>query len=204
MHKGVILLTKASDINEALNKITEFLEPYGDGEVWDWYQIGGRWQNTLAPKDLKSKWYDIIKTFIKQEEWGISQQEIKNNAVRLQEEWEKLGLLGNNPYADHYSLPTDGNAYDVVLLEDCLPTVKDWVKDVKEEMANTWNEMVKAKEEAADGKYDMSGYYAGIYRNLHYGNFSFENNVFNIDDYTAEEIPGDIEGWYAVMVDMHN
>lgn len=204
MHKGVILLTKASDREEALNKVVEFLEPYGDGDVWDWYQIGGRWQNTLAPAELKKQWYEKIKTYLKMDEWGVSTQEIKKHATKLQKDWEELGLHGTNPYADHYSLGGDGNYYDAVPLVYCIDTVKEWVKDVDSEKAEIWEKMTVAKAEAADGKYDMTGYYAGIYRDLSYGNFSFECNVFDIDGYDAESIPIDVDGWWAVMVDMHN
>lgn len=204
MHKGVILLTKASDREEAIDNVESFLESYGDGDVWDWYQIGGRWSNTLASKDKKEEWGNIIKTFLKQEEWGISQQEINNNAVRLQEEWEKLGLKGRNPYSDHYSLPKDGDEYDILPLSECIDVVKEWVKDRKEEMAAVWGKMIEAKKDVEYGKYDMSGYYAGVYRDLNYGNFSFECNVFDTDNFESETIPEEIEGWWAVMVDMHN
>lgn len=204
MHKGVILLTKASDKEEALEKVESFMEQYGDGDVWDWYQVGGRWQNELAPKELKEKFYEVIKTFLKQEKFGITQQEIDKNAVKLQNTWENLGLKGTNPYADHYSLKAEGNAYDVLPLNECLPTVKDWVKDRVKEKEKCWEKLLSAKEKADNGEYDMSGYYAGIYRDLDYGNFSFECNVFNIDDYDSESIPEDIEGWWAIMVDMHN
>ena len=50
MHKGVILLTKASDRDEAVSQVESFLENYGDGDVWDWYVIGGRWSGTLNTK----------------------------------------------------------------------------------------------------------------------------------------------------------
>lgn len=52
MHKGVILLVKAESKENALEQVKDFMEPYGEGFVWDWYQIGGRWNNELAPKDL--------------------------------------------------------------------------------------------------------------------------------------------------------
>ncbi len=50
MHKGVILLIKASDKNEAKDKVQEFMVQYGDGDIWDWYVIGGRWSGTLNSK----------------------------------------------------------------------------------------------------------------------------------------------------------
>lgn len=204
MHKGVILLTKASYKDEAISNVQAFLEPYGDGDVWDWYQIGGRWQNTLAPKNLTDKWNEKIKTFLKREEWGVSQQEINKNADLLQSSWEELGLNGTNPYGNHYELGEEGNEYDVLPLKDCLPTVEAWKKDVEEEKEQVWKKLIEAKEEADNGSYNMAGYYAGIYRDLVYGNFSFECNVFNTVDYESESIPEDIEGWWAVMVDMHN
>ena len=52
MHKGVIILVEAEDRQDAMNKVEDFLEPYGDGDVWDWYSIGNRWHNTLAPAEL--------------------------------------------------------------------------------------------------------------------------------------------------------
>lgn len=204
MHKGVILLTQASDRDEAISNVEEFLEQYGDGDVWDWYQIGGRWQNTLAPKDLKEKWYENIKTFLKEGEWGIMQSDIDNNAEALQNSWETLGLLGSNPYSNHYNLGTKGNYYDAMLLSDCLPTVKDWVKDVAKEKIELWEKLIEAKGKAERGEYDMSGYYAGLYRDLDYGSFCFECNVFDTDNFESETIPEEIEGWWAVMVDMHN
>ena len=51
MHKGIILLVKTKNKEDVLSLVEQFLEPYGNGDVWDWYQIGGRWNNTLAPKD---------------------------------------------------------------------------------------------------------------------------------------------------------
>jgi hypothetical protein len=43
MHKLVICLTKAQNKGEARGNVEDFLEQYGDGDVWDWYVIGGRW-----------------------------------------------------------------------------------------------------------------------------------------------------------------
>ena len=37
MHKGVILLVKAQDKEEAKQEVSNFMEQYGDGDVWDWY-----------------------------------------------------------------------------------------------------------------------------------------------------------------------
>ena len=42
MHKGIILLVKAADRDDAEHNAREFLDEY-ENDVWDWFQIGGRW-----------------------------------------------------------------------------------------------------------------------------------------------------------------
>ena len=209
MHKGVILLVKADSKEDALIQVTDFMESYGEGDVWDWYSIGGRWNNSLAPKDLLDQFKIKVdnEILIKQEgsSW-ISQQQVDENQELLQKAWEECGLEGLNSYCDHYSLPEDGNIYDIVPLISCLETVKDWTKDLNKEKEEYWNKMLEAKEKAKEGEYDMSGYYAGRYKDLQYGNFCFESNVYNVETGKAESLPKEEEivDYYAVMVDMHN
>ena len=42
MHFHHEILVKAEDKSQAQSIVESFLEPYGDGEVFDWFQIGGR------------------------------------------------------------------------------------------------------------------------------------------------------------------
>ena len=39
MHKGVILLVKATDRNEAIEKAEDFLTPFGDSDVWVLFRL---------------------------------------------------------------------------------------------------------------------------------------------------------------------
>ena len=66
------------------------------------------------------------------------------------------------------------------------------------------NEDILAKEEAKEGKWNSIGYLAGQYRDAQYGNFCFDSNVYNVTEGLAENIPDNIEEYFAVMVDMHN
>jgi len=50
MHKGIILIVKASDRDEAQSEAEDFLIPYED-QVLDWWQIGGRWTGILDGYD---------------------------------------------------------------------------------------------------------------------------------------------------------
>lgn len=207
MHKGVILLTEASNKKEALEKVESFLEPYGKGNVWDWYAIGGRWNNTLAPKELIDQFHIVVDNQILKKTDGmpfISQQQVEQNQDKLQEAWESLELKGLNPYCNHYQLPEEGNTYDVVKLSDCIDTVKEWIINVPGALEELWNSMVEARKEVDNYKYSMVGYLAGKYKDLEYDNFSFETNVYNIDTDEAEKLPELLDGWWAVMVDMHN
>ena len=213
MHKGVILLVKAGDKKSALESIRTFMEPYGDGDVWDWYAIGGRWTNTLAPAEASKTWDEYAKSLLhKPDKHFISQQDIDTNQLQLQQKWTELGLLGNNPYCNHYALPSNGNAYDVVPLMDCIEKVKDWSYDpierakIEEAKAKLWT-----KPKTEGGYLDdnqapnmsMYGYQLQCAAGIYGQTFNFDCNVFNTEDedYT---IPDNYNGWYAVMVDMHN
>lgn len=210
MHKGVILLTKADSKEDAISNVNSFLEQYGDGRVWDWYQIGGRWSNTLAPKKLLKKWQKKADSVLVRENGMLYTSEIKNKADILQSMWEELGLEGKNPHFDHYSLGTEGGGYDAVSLGSCIDTVKEWIIDLGEKAEEYYKLMTKEKrkenilKKKGEPSPTMSGYYAELYKDSLYGNFSFDSNVYNIDDYEAERLPDNINGWWAVMVDMHN
>lgn len=201
MHKGVILLVKAENKTEALSLVESFLEPFGDGKEWDWYAIGGRWSNTLAPANKIKEYYEYAEKAISREDGGwISQSEVETKRPLLQAKWKELELLGNCPHSDHYKLPDAGDAYDVTPLVDCIEKVKEWAKDVPAEIEETWRKLIDAKE---NNKF-MVGYFAKRLMNLDYENFCFDSNVYNVTELTAESIPEDITGYFAVMVDLHN
>lgn len=47
MHKGIIILTKASNKEEAIDNVEEYLDGEGD-HIFDWYKIGGRYSSLLS------------------------------------------------------------------------------------------------------------------------------------------------------------
>jgi hypothetical protein len=213
MHKGVIILIKAEDRDDALTKVDIFMEEY-QNEVWDWYAIGNRWHNTLAPKEKMEEFHKWVKETYKDvfmKDGAYKLNDLENETVRpiIQGKWEELGLRGINPYYSAYGFDVKDTEddYNAVPLRDCLETVKEWVRDIEEAKRDAWNKMLEAKEEADNnGAYDMSGYWAGIYKDAQYNNFCFDSNVFNADTYEAETIPKEeeINDYWAVMVDMHS
>lgn len=202
MHKGIMLIVKTDVKQDALNKVKEFLEEYKD-DVWDWYQIGGRWQGELAP--MFDEFIEKKKTILKTEEHGmISQRQVDDKQKELQELWESLGGEGDNPYSNHYDMPKDGGFYDVIPLSQCIKKVKEWQqkpeKDGLEELKKA-KKYIKPKNQEDD--WSMYGYCLECAANIFSQKFSFETNVFNIetDDFS---IPEKIEDYFVVMVDIHN
>lgn len=216
MHKGVILLVKAEDRNDAINRAEEFLQPY-EGQVWDWYSIGGRWHNVLAPKDKVKEFKEWVKeTFsdaFVDESWSYIPNKLETPERReiIQNKWEELGLTGKNSYYSSFGFEVNDTKddYNVQPLSQCLDVVKDWKLNRKKKAEEIWEEMLEAK--ANEGKSNkfghMSGYCAGIYKSLVYGEFSFECNIYNVENELSEDLPDEdenIEDYWAVMVDMHN
>jgi hypothetical protein len=203
MHKAVILLIKAENKGNAIEKAHSFMEPYGEGKVWDWYAIGGRWSGTLAP--MHKEFIEKSKLILEEKKGGfISQQEIDSKQDELQKVWLELKGVGPNPYSDHYKLPDEGGFYDVLALEDCLKVVKEWRQDsviegLKEmEESKRW---LKPKNERDD--YHMYGYSLKRAAVIFSEEFSFECSVFNTENYDFS-IPENPKGYFAIMIDMHN
>jgi len=214
MHKGVILLVKAEDRDDALDKVNDFMEPYGEGDVWDWFSIGNRWHNTLAPKDKVETFTKKVNELYPQTKGSYATNDIENETVRpiIQAEWEKLGLRGKNPFWSSYGFDVKDSEedYNVVPLSDCIDTVKDWVRDVEKVAEEEFAELVKAREETKEKKakgekvWDMSAYHASRYKDAIYNNFCFDSNVFDVTEEAGEKLPEDIKGYWAIMIDMHN
>ena len=207
MHKGVILLVKADDRDDAIGQAKEFLGEYGNGDVWDWFVIGGRWSGNL--NTLSKTFYEKAKVLFEQAYPNeanpfLSTKMVNEQAQGLQEIWESIGGKDQNPYS-RSGYVNYGFEDDCIPLTNCIPVIQDWKKDMVAEAETIWNKMIEAKANSAH-EYDMSGYYAGIYRDLKYDNFSFESNVYDVvnrtnDPSQALENP---EQWWAVQIDMHN
>lgn len=210
MHKGIIILTKAEDREDALANVETFLEQY-QHYVWDWYAIGNGWHNTLAPTDKLKSFHDWVrqeyKDVFKNGFYCPKDLEENGNREKIQAKWNELGLSGKNPfYSSLFGCDDTEDDYNVVPLNTCLDTVKKWLRDLKKEKEEAWNDLLKAKEDEDKGdKKRMSGYYAKKYSDLVDENFSNCSNVFNADTYEAEKLPKDdeINEYWAVMVDIH-
>jgi len=201
MHKGIICLIKAKDKEKALFGIKDFLKEY-EGSVWDWYVIGGRWNQILAPKIKEYK--EQVNQIFELSDRLLSQREKDYMYDELQKMWERLGMAGENPYCNHYKLPNDGNAYDIMKLIACLNNVKEWQQDfIKAGKENEDRAVKWINGERDRDNYQMYGYYLERAGKLYSQKFCFECKIFNIEE-DNYSIPEYVDGYYAVMVDIHN
>lgn len=208
MHKGVICLTKAQDRDEAISNVESFLEPYGDGDVWDWFVIGGRWSGTLntKTKEFNKKAKELFeRAYPNREHQFLTQKMVDEQKSELQKIWEGMGETSKNPYSrDQYKDVTCDD--DALPLSECIEVVTEWKKDMNAEAEEVFTKLLEAREEEKTKGGTMSAYYAGIYKNLKYDDFSFESNVFDTENATNDPdfALSNPNGWYAVMVDLHN
>ena len=211
MHKGVICLTKATDKDDAISNVESFLEQYGNGDVWDWYVIGGRWSGLLNPKHnlFQEKAEKHFKAAYPEKEHPfLTQNMVEEQSAALDTIWAEIGGTGKHPYQrDSYA--NGGADDDSVPMSTCLEIINEWKTDMRAEAEKHFEKMLEAreKEKGNDSKFNtMSAYYAGLYKDCLYDNFSFESNVYNIDEGT-NDITSALENpdkYYAVVVDMHN
>lgn len=205
MHKGVILIVKAEDSESARSSVNEFLESYRDSRVYDWYVIGGRWSGTLSLDKFDKT---IMKAFNEEYDklglaWvgGANTQEVQDKkAIELSKKYfPNQGLV---PGIARNRYNREGYADDIVPLVECIETVREWseeYKDRKKEIKEEIKKKVLAGEEIEDYVLYIAGKTA-------YDDFSFESNVFNITEggFLIPESKEEMEGYYAVMIDMHN
>ena len=211
MHKGVICLTKATDKDDAISNVESFLEQYGNGDVWDWYVIGGRWSGLLNPKHnlFQEKAEKHFKAAYPEKEHPfLTQNMVEEQSAALDTIWAEIGGTGKHPYQrDSYA--NGGADDDSVPMSTCLEIINEWKTDMRAEAEKHFEKMLEAreKEKGNDSKFNtMSAYYAGLYKDCLYDNFSFESNVYDIDEGTnnIETALKNPDKYYAVVVDMHN
>ena len=202
MHKGVILLTKAENKEDAQSNVEQFLEPYGNDIVWDWYVIGGRWSGTLNKN--RKEFNERARKLFKNKDF-ISMKDVEKNKDKLQKIWEDLGETSLNPKSriNSFNGNDKDNTNDIMKAKYCKPILKEWVKDMVKEAEKFWEKVLEErKKEVKRNSMSMSGYYAGLYGKCLNDEFSFESNVYDIVEYT-NKLPKSLKGYFAVMVDMH-
>lgn len=211
MHSPVILLTKAENRNEAQSNVEIFMDQY-HLKVWDWYSIGNRWHNALAPKNKReefTKWVrEEYSDVFTDGMYSINDLENKEDRGKIQAKWEELGLRGKNTFYSSYGFDVSDTEedYNIIPLSECVETVKDWCRDLEKSAEENFQKLLKTREKEKENRemYKMSAYHAQKYSNDVRDYFNFDSCVYNIDTYEGETIPEEVDKYWAVMIDMHN
>lgn len=219
MHKGIIFLIKNDNADTELLELQNALNKRLKHIIGE-YVIGGRWTGELsmkndnfrkiAEKELLKRQKNMEKKNPEKEETPIymvgvelkeSTVKIKENAIWLQEKWEKMGGLDKNPYERDKYTP-NGYQDDILPLSDCIDVVKGWSFDSVEAGQYTLKEAQECLKKSGDKPdYSTYGYLLKQAGSFFCQSFSTDINVYNLESFDYD-IPENLEGWYAVMVDM--
>jgi hypothetical protein len=195
MHKGVILLVKTADREDAIDQVESFLEPYGDGDVWDWYEVGGRWTGTLTG-------YDPAK-----DERNIETCDLCNGTGDRKDldppEWKKQcngcnGCDGTGKKVKWSLVKVD---------DDVMPLTDERVEKKVREWADGWEKKCLERIEESESHFKddkhMLGYLMKKRGSIIGDEFSFDSNVYDVHEGT-NSLPKSFDGYWAAVVDMHN
>ena len=116
MHFVNIIFVVADDENSAVALAEDSIKDYGEGRVWDWYEVGGRWHGSLKGNDI-----------INAKDYGVD--EFKKEILKAIEiRKNRINELFDTYFGD------DGlteSAYMVTLRERLLQEVDKAVDDMK-------------------------------------------------------------------------
>lgn len=182
MHKGVILIVEAGNREEAIDNAECFLSDYGEGRVWDWYEIGGRWTGQLDGYEPDKDPINYEKCDLCEGTGVREDMEVKDGCnacagkgVRLK--WQ---------FAPHEN--------DVMPLADCIEAVKRYGGHTGAKI----KEYEKHEKEAV--RKSEKGYYKKCIGELMMEEFCFDADIYNVSSFDYS-IPDDLSGFWAVVVD---
>lgn len=200
MHKGVILLVKASNRNEAKGKAETFLSQHdqenGTG-VWDWYVIGGRWTGTLTGYDPEADPANNEKC----DTCGGTGKRTDEVAEANPSLKERCNGCGGKGHRVKWPTEWKPHAGDITRASD--PKAAEKIKEWSDGWAGGVREQLTQSRKAFKGQKSMQEYLRRKERELRDDVFQFDSNVFDVDRNTNVP-PADLSGYWAVMIDMHS
>lgn len=214
MHYLLILINKAENEETALNNVENFLELF-EGDLFDYYKIGGRWNNYLAPKNIKMEHEKWVKerfkdAFYKDGSYIISIIEEKDNRIEIQKKWIELGGKGLNPFFSVHVFENEKQPYNIVPVKDCLDNIKEvmrTVASIEAEREERWEELLKLRTEKRN---PVSVQWAALALAKAYDlDLNEETTVYLIDenieitDQNINILNDHLDEYYAIVVDIH-
>lgn len=198
MHFVCLLAVEADSEAEARSMAESFLEPYGNGDVWDWYEIGGRWSGIFDGKDLL-RYPDNPVVFRNKIEDSLQARDGEFRSLIRGFRENPVFTLGDS-LRDHPDHP-DRDLLHRRMNEGITKNRAEWEKVLNADSLRALGEDV------ATG---MLGYQLWKLGKLIAGYFNSESYFFDAEYHSAsteqmwERVEADPDNQWLVVVDLHN
>ena len=196
MHFIHLIAVEADDASEAVEMAEYAIEGYGNGNVWDWYEVGGRWDgelegnNTLCYSENSesfTKHIDRCKESRKRELIDILN---KLNGTQI----------GSDDVQDKFGLG----------IPDPEGSVKR-INENNEKCATEFQEILKLKDlPSSDTTFSMTGYHlhklGSLISDYYTGDSYFYDGAYGSPSFEviAERCKEEPSRQWLVAIDMHN
>ena len=193
MHYVHLVLVQAEEESQAIEEAEYAISEYGDGHVWDWYTVGGRWEGYLKGKNVLC--YADDPEFFRE-----NLRIIKNHQDK---EYRELvanltgALVSAEQVSDHiFGLPVVDKA---AVAEEKTRRNKCF--------AEVWQKVLTAKEiPRLDNNLGMLGYFLRKLSLILTGDYYTSSGFWDSELYKSYPDPerAYYENDYLVVIDIHN
>ena len=175
MHVLHVIAVEADDAEDARVEAESAIEPYGNGQVWDWYEVGGRWDGVFEGSNMLN--------YAKNPEgFKAALERVRNN--QNSEFCEALDtVLGRTVGAEN----VDDNVFGIPV-ED-KEGMAERMNESNRKWGALWKRLVKQRvlpandpefgEDAGHAAMGMLGYYLRKVGNALSGNYTFNSYYYD-------------------------
>ncbi len=162
--------------------------------IWDWYIIGGRWSRVFEQDHICMMHFERHKTFMDEYNkrrlgWMKHGEDQSVRAQVINVVWKKHfdPIEVECPYLPHSTYDDDVD-HNTVPLTDALPSVLGYATWEEHDVLKYFMDVTKGKDPPLPSQ--------KIYHH------PADGQLWNVETQSSE-IPKDLEGWWAVMIDYH-
>ena len=200
MHALHYIAVEAETEEEAVLEAESALSHYGEGQCWDWYEVGGRWDGVF--KDAGS--FDNL---LRYEENPEAFMKVLSGVEKGQDEdfVDAMNkILGRSVHE------TEVNDFMLGIPVSDKSGAAQRISESNKACGELWSQLMGMDKLPVDGRYGMLGYHLKCLGDLLNGGYTFSSHFLDALEFTArpsvtrqrcEENP--TKQW-LVAVDLHN
>ena len=206
MHTIHLIAVRADDEESAIAAAEYALEPYGDGDVWDWYAVGGRWEGFLGGKNVLCYEDDPV-TFM----------EALHNARFIQEaRFREVRDLLTGRVVSPEEIPDDYNVFGLKVERSKEEIAAD-ITERNQVACGKLQDALKLGRPPEGYEFAMTSYYLRRFTNLLGGHYCWDSAFYDAveastgQNYILDRINdedknngGGLDEQWLVAIDLHN